>query len=150
MLLLATKQCVIYRTFKKRRRRKRSLVGRNLRSFIQKLKRYAFSPIIFHSILYSLWLGHNYLMYIYGQCTEDNLPLELLISFQFRSIQSAWRVLFGRARTYARTSFGTRSRYIDSNRLHLRNNSFIRNLKRCVKFVCLIYLLNKHNYYSQH
>ena len=46
--------------------------------------------------------------------------LILLISFQFRNIQRVWRVLFGRARNYAKVSFGTRRRDVQSNRLLLR------------------------------
>ena len=53
-------------------------------------------------------------------CTDDNLPLILLIFFQFRNIQRVWRVLLGRARNYAKVSFGTRRRDIQSNRLLLR------------------------------
>ena len=77
-----------------------------------------------------------------------NLPL-IHFFFQFRNIQKVWKVLFGRAKNYARTSFGTRSRYIDSNRSHLRNNSYIRNLKRYVNFIWLKYLLNDYNYVLQ-
>ena len=107
---------MIYRTFKKRRRRKRSLVRRKLRSFIQNLKRYACIPHFFT------------LHYIHCNQVID-------IQFNSRYIQNIWRVVLRRTRNYARTSFGTKSRFIDSNRSHFRSTSYIQNLKRYVKSV---------------
>ena len=81
------------------------------------------------------------------------LNVLMIIFFQFRNFQRVWSVLFGRARNNARTSFGTRSRYIDANRSHLRNTSYILNLKRYVKISKIVWLKdlsNNHNYYIQH
>ena len=65
------------------------------------------------------------------------------ILFNSRYIQKIWRVVL------RRTSFGTRSRFIDSNRSHFRSTSYIQNLRRYVKFVQLKYLCTDQNYYSQ-
>ena len=121
ILILKTQN--IFRTFKKRRRRKRSLVGRKLRSFVQNVKRYACIQIIYHSTLYLL-------------CTMTD------ISFNFRNTQRVWRVVLRRTGNYAKTSFGKRSRYINSNRSHFRSNSYIQNLKRYVHLVWFKYLHN--------